>query len=115
MAKASRYDKICVCCRAITNVEAAKTLTTIRCMTSPLDLEDRYREDIAFIPHRARTQSIPRSSNGRQYSYTLACVHGAGGGSLPGGMVNRADRFMQAMDGVDVFIHGHSHKPYCLW
>ena len=82
-------------------------------IAAKLDLEDRYREDIAFI-RIALGRNHTRSSNGRQYSYTLACVHGAGGGSLPGGMVNRADRFMQAMDGVDIFIHGHSHKPYCL-
>jgi predicted phosphodiesterase len=82
-------------------------------IAAKLDLEDRYREDIAFI-RIALGRNHTRSCNGRQYSYMLACVHGAGGGSLPGSMVNRADRFMQAMDGVDVFIHGHSHKPYCL-
>jgi len=60
--------------------------------------------------------ALGRNRNGNQkpYSYLLACVHGAGGGALPGSTVNKADRFMQAMDGVDVFIHGHSHKPYCL-
>jgi len=82
-------------------------------IAAKLDLEDRYREDIAFIRVAlGRRKSSPGS--GKPYSYLLACVHGAGGGALPGGMVNRADRFMQSMDGVDVFIHGHSHKPYCL-
>ena len=82
-------------------------------IAAKLDLEDRYREDIAFI-RIALGRNRTRTCNGRQYSYMLACVHGAGGGSLPGSMVNKADRFMQSMDGVDVFIHGHSHKPYCL-
>ena len=82
-------------------------------IAAKLDLEDRYREDIAFIRVAlGRRKSSPGS--GKPYSYVLACAHGAGGGSLPGAVINRADRFMQSMDGVDVFIHGHSHKPYCL-
>ena len=82
-------------------------------IAAKLDLEDRYREDFAFI-RIALGRNHTRSSNGRQYSYTLACVHGAGGGALPGSGINRADRFMQAMDGVDVFIMGHTHKPFAL-
>ena len=82
-------------------------------IAAKLDLEDRYREDIAFI-RIALGRNHTRSSNGKPYSYMLACVHGAGGGALPGGMVNRAERFMQSMDGVDVFIHGHTHRPYSL-
>ena len=82
-------------------------------IAAKLDLEDRYRADMAFV-RIALGRNRTHSGNGKPYSYLLACVHGAGGGSLPGGMVNRADRFMQSMDGVDVFIHGHSHKQYCL-
>lgn len=80
-------------------------------IAAKLDLEDRYREDIAFV-----RIALGRRIGGNQkpLSYLLACVHGAGGGALPGSTVNKADRFMQSMDGVDVFIHGHSHKPYCL-
>lgn len=80
-------------------------------IAAKLDLEDRYREDIAFI-RIALGRNHTRSSNGKPYSYMLACVHGAGGGALPGGMVNRAERFMNSMDGVDVFIHGHTHRVY---
>jgi len=80
-------------------------------IAAKLDLEDRYREDMAFV-----RVALGRNRNGNQkpYSYLLACVHGAGGGALPGSGINRADRFLQAMDGVDVFIHGHTHRPYCL-
>ena len=80
-------------------------------IAAKLDLEDRYREDMAFV-----RVALGRNRNGNQkpYSYLLACVHGAGGGALPGSTVNKADRFMSSMDGVDVFIHGHSHKPYAL-
>ena len=82
-------------------------------IAAKLDLEDRYREDIAFIRIGLGAKRGHRG-DGKPYSYMLACVHGAGGGALPGGMVNRADRFMQSMDGVDVFIHGHTHRPYSL-
>ena len=82
-------------------------------IAAKLDLEDRYREDMAFV-RVALGRNHTRSSNGKPYSYMLACVHGAGGGALPGAGVNRADRFMQAMDGVDVFIQGHTHKPFAL-
>lgn len=80
-------------------------------IAAKLDLEDRYREDMAFV-----RIALGRRIGGNQkpLSYLLACVHGAGGGALPGSTVNKADRFMQSMDGVDVFIHGHSHKQYCL-
>lgn len=80
-------------------------------IAAKLDLEDRYREDMAFV-----RIALGRRIGGNQkpLSYLLACVHGAGGGALPGSTVNKADRFMQSMDGVDVFIHGHSHKPYAL-
>lgn len=82
-------------------------------IAAKLDLEDRYREDIAFV-RIALGRNHTRSSNGKPYSYMLSCTHGAGGGALPGAGINRADRFMQSMDGVDVFIHGHTHRPYCL-
>ena len=80
-------------------------------IAAKLDLEDRYREDMAFV-----RIALGRRIGGNQkpLSYLLACIHGAGGGALPGSTVNKADRFMQSMDGVDVFIHGHSHKPYAL-
>lgn len=80
-------------------------------IAAKLDLEDRYREDIAFV-----RIALGRRIGGNQkpLSYLLACVHGAGGGALPGSTVNKADRFMQSMDGVDIFIHGHTHRPYCL-
>jgi len=82
-------------------------------IAAKLDLEDRYREDIAFIRIGLGAKR-GHSGDGKPYSYLLACMHGAGGGALPGAHVNRADRFMNSMDGVDVFIHGHTHRPYCL-
>ena len=89
----SRYGiRYCASFLAIMSGEAAKTRTMIRCMTLPpkLDLEDRYRADIAFV-RIALGKNRTHSGNGKPYSYMLACVHGAGGGgACPWGMVNRA-------------------------
>ena len=80
-------------------------------IAAKLDLEDRYREDMAFV-RIALGINRTHTGHGKPYSYLLACVHGAGGGALTGSGVNRAERFASGMDGVDVFIHGHTHKPY---
>jgi predicted phosphodiesterase len=82
-------------------------------IAAKLDLEDRYREDMAFI-RVALGSKRGHQANGKPFSYMLACVHGAGGGGLPGAGINRADRFMQSMDGVDILIHGHTHRQYAL-
>jgi predicted phosphodiesterase len=75
-----------------------------------LDLEDIYREDMAII----RIGLGKRPTNGKEYVYTVACVHGSGGGMYPGATVNRNDMYLQALDGVDILISAHSHKPYAL-
>lgn len=74
-----------------------------------LDLEDLYRENIAFL----KIQIGNLTSNGtRNPTYTFAITHGSGGGILTGGAVNRAERFGMAIDGVDGIITGHTHKPF---
>ena len=74
-----------------------------------LDLEDIYRENIAFL----KIQIGNLTSNGtRNPTYTFAITHGSGGGILTGGAVNRAERFGYAIDGADALIVGHTHKPF---
>lgn len=74
-----------------------------------LDLEDLYRENIAFL----KIQIGNLTSNGtRNPTYTFAITHGSGGGIFTGGAVNRAERFAMAIDGVDGIITGHTHKPF---
>jgi predicted phosphodiesterase len=74
-----------------------------------LDLEDLYRENIAFL----KIQIGNIDANGtRNPTYTFAVTHGSGGGILTGGSVNRAERFGMAIDGVDGIITGHTHKPF---
>lgn len=74
-----------------------------------LDLEDIYRENIAFL----KIQFGDLYANGEKNPvYTMAVTHGAGGGMLTGGAVNRAERFGYAIDGADILVLGHTHKPF---
>lgn len=74
-----------------------------------LDLEDIYRENMAFL----KIQIGKLDANGtKNPTYTFAVTHGAGGGILTGGAVNRAERFGYAIDGADALIVGHTHKPF---
>lgn len=73
-----------------------------------LDLEEKYRENIAFL----RIQMGDKDGNGlKNPTYFLAVTHGAGGGMLPGATINRNERFGYAIDGLDCLVVGHSHKP----
>ena len=83
-------------------------------IASKLDLEDRYRESIAFVRIALGKRTSGKLRDKKQWTYYIAATHGAGGGALPGSGINRADNFMQALDGIDIFIHGHTHKPYTL-
>lgn len=83
-------------------------------IAAKLDLEERYRESIAFLRVALGKRTAGKIRDCKPHTYFIACVHGAGGGALPGAGVNRADRYLQSMDGVDILIHGHTHKPYAL-
>lgn len=73
-----------------------------------LDLEHLYRENIAFVKIRLGDFS---GSGDRNPTYILAVTHGTGGGIYTGATVNRNERFGYVLDGCDVLIVGHSHKP----
>lgn len=74
-----------------------------------IDREDIYRENIAFV----KIQIGDVSGAGlRNPTYILAVTHGAGGGMLTGGSVNRNERFGYVIDGMDCLIVGHTHKPF---
>ena len=85
---------------------------------SKLDLEHLYRDSIAFI---AIEMGLPLTVNGLKNAnckrpiYTVAVTHGAGGGMLTGGSVNRTERFGQIIANFDVLITGHTHKPYVTY
>lgn len=73
-----------------------------------LDLEHLYRENIVFL----RIQMGKKGGAGQHTpTYFLTITHGAGGGALTGSSVNKAERFGYMIDGCDVLIVGHTHKP----
>ncbi len=78
-----------------------------------LDLEHLYRENIAFVKIQlGKRTGIKSTSSKQRPTYVLAVTHGNGNGMLTGSSVNQTERFGYALDGCDVFISGHTHKPY---
>lgn len=74
-----------------------------------LNLEHLYRKNIAFVRIKMGPQGIDGTRNP---TYILTVTHGAGGGMLTGAAVNRAERFGFALDGCDILIVAHTHKPF---
>lgn len=84
-------------------------------IAAKLDLETLYRENIAFIKIQLGDWGKDKGymTNGKERpSYVLVVTHGAGGGILTGGAVNRNERFGYVVDGMDALIVGHTHKPF---
>lgn len=75
-----------------------------------LDLEDRYRESMAFLYLTIGTRSQGEGRTGTHAAYNICVTHGAGGGALSGGVINRNERFARSICGVDALIVGHSHN-----
>lgn len=74
-----------------------------------LDIEDLYRPNMAFV----KLQFGEKRGDGKKNpTYRLFVTHGAGDGILTGGAVNRAERFSGIIDGVDLVMIGHTHKPF---
>lgn len=74
---------------------------------SKLDIEDRYRENVAFV----KISLGERPSNGNaECGFVFVVTHGAGGGIYTGAAVNRNERFGNVIDGVDCLVVGHTHK-----
>lgn len=74
-----------------------------------MDIEDRYRENLAIV--KIRMGDNQRSAGSHNPTYILAVAHGSGGGIYTGGAVNRNERFGYVFDGIDALITGHTHKP----
>lgn len=74
-----------------------------------LDIEERYRENIAFLKIQF---GAPRSNGAKNPTYILAVTHGSGSGVLTGSAVNKSEKFGYVLDGVDALIVGHSHKAF---
>lgn len=74
-----------------------------------LDIEDRYRENVAFVKVKIGSKEGSGSNNP---GYIIVVTHGSGGGIYTGASVNRNERFGYSIDGADLIIVGHSHKPF---
>ena len=74
-----------------------------------LDLEDVYRENMAFL--RLRLGKRP-TENKPKCTYTVCVTHGAGGGIYTGAAVNRDERFGNLIDGLDCLVAAHVHKGF---
>jgi hypothetical protein len=72
-----------------------------------LDIEDRYRDNAAFLFIRMGNN---RTDGAKNPSYAICCTHSTGGGIYTGAAVNRNERFGMMIDGLDVLITAHVHK-----
>lgn len=83
-------------------------------IAAKLDIEHLYRENIAFVKIQLGTEDAQDEHSNSKYRpcYNLVVTHGAGGGIMTGGSVNRSERFGYVIDGMDALIVGHTHKPY---
>ena len=79
---------------------------------SKLDIENRYRENGAFVCVRFGGELEDRHSKAgaSRPTYSILLTHGAGGGAYIGSSANRNERFLSITDGIDVLCTGHTHK-----
>lgn len=63
-----------------------------------LDIEHLFRYNMAFMKI-----SLGERTSERQFTYTVVLAHGC--------TDNKTENFGYAIDGMDVFITGHTHKP----
>lgn len=73
---------------------------------SKLGLDSCYAGDAGFIKI-----SLGEKANQKPATYMIYLSHGSGGGSLLGSGISRQDGHHMAIEGVDISITGHTHKP----
>lgn len=71
-----------------------------------LDISDAYAFDAAFVK-----VSFGRKRNGKPAAYMIYVSHGSSGGALLGSGLSRQDGYQMAIEGVDISISGHTHRP----
>lgn len=76
-----------------------------------LDLEDLFRPNAAFVKLAIGTRSNGNGTEKAINTYTIALLHGAGGGLYTGTAVTRNERFATSvLEGIDILAVGHTHK-----
>lgn len=81
-------------------------LTQIMC--TQLGIGERYSNTSAYL--FVRFGKGNGHDHNRQICYTIYAVHGAGGGRMEGGKVNRLMQLASICD-ADIYIHSHTHLP----
>ncbi len=71
-----------------------------------LQIKDRYTPDAAFIK-----VSVGEKQNKKPATYMIYLSHGSGGGSTLGAGVSRQDNYQLSIEGMDISVSGHTHKP----
>lgn len=71
-----------------------------------LGLSDCYAGDAGFVKI-----SLGEKRNQKPVTYMIYLAHGSGGGALLGSGVSRQDGYHMAIEGVDISITGHTHRP----
>lgn len=71
-----------------------------------LQIRDRYSPDAAFVKI-----SLGKKYNEKPATYMIYLTHGNGGGGLLGSGVSKQDGYQAIIEGVDISITGHTHKP----
>lgn len=73
-----------------------------------LDLEDLYRENMAFVKIRIGKENGTGLKNP---TYMFCIAHGHGSSIYTSAAATKAERFGMAIDGIDCLVVGHTHKP----
>lgn len=79
-------------------------------VAAKMDLEDIYRQNMAFI--KIQMGDNQKGNGSFNPTYMIGVIHGAGGGIYTGAAVNRNERFAYVFDGIDALIVGHTHKGH---
>jgi len=77
-----------------------------RDMFAELGIIDRYCGDAGFIKI-----SLGQKPNKKPATYMIYLSHGSGGGATLGSGVSRQDAYQMSIEGIDISITGHTHKP----
>lgn len=77
-----------------------------------LDIEHLYRENACFVFMRFGSgQAQPGKT---RPCYSVCVTHGSGGGMYIGSSANKSERFGMSIDGLDLLITGHTHRPVTM-
>lgn len=71
-----------------------------------LGIEEAYAQDACFLKIR-----FGSDAHAKPLTYMLYLAHGSGGGQLLGSGISRQDGYQISIEGVDISITGHTHKP----